>query len=106
MVFASPIEGALAAASLIALLLFAAAYAGVLSSPRTEPSSIPIININQVADAESLERALEAAVPLPADRRAAARELFAYLVQADGGRRMVPNVGALGRARLPRECGQ
>jgi cell division protein FtsW (lipid II flippase) len=100
MVFASPIEGALAAASLIALLLFAAAYAGVLRSPRTEPSSIPIININQVADAESLERALEAAVPLPADRRAAARELFAYLVQADGGRRMVPNVGALGRARL------
>src|ERR687884_515200 len=31
----------------------------------------------------------------------AARELFAYLVQTDGGRRVLPNVGAIVRASIP-----
>jgi cell division protein FtsW (lipid II flippase) len=95
-----PLEIALAAASVIAVFLLLAAYAAVARVPRTEPSSVPVVNLNTVADAESLEPALEAALPVPGDRRLAARELFAYLVQVDGGRRAVPNVGTLGRVRL------
>ena len=95
-----PLEVALAAASLVALAMVLAGYAAVVRVPRTEPSPVPIVNLNTVADAESLQPALEAALPLPGDRRLAARELFAYLVQADGGRRIVPNVGTLGRVRL------
>jgi cell division protein FtsW (lipid II flippase) len=95
-----PLEIALGAASLVALLLLFAAYAGAVSVPRTESSSLPVVNLNTVADAESLEPVLGAALPLAGDRRLAAGELFAFLVHADGGRRIVPNVGAVGRARI------
>jgi cell division protein FtsW (lipid II flippase) len=95
-----PLEIALAATSLVTILLLLAAYAGAVRAPRTESSSVPAVNLNTVADAESLEPVLEAALPLAGDRRLAAGELFAFLVHADGGRRIVPNVGALGRARI------
>jgi cell division protein FtsW (lipid II flippase) len=98
--FAQPLELALAAASVLAVVLLLAAYAGAVNAPRTEPSVLPPINLNTLADAESLEPILEAVFPLAGDRRLAASELFGYLVQADGGRRVLPNVGALGRARV------
>jgi cell division protein FtsW (lipid II flippase) len=96
-----PLEIALAGVSLVAALLLLTAYAAVARAPRTDPSSIPVVNLNAVADAESLEPSLETALPYAADSRLAARELFAFLVQTEGGRRTVPNVGALGRIRLP-----
>jgi cell division protein FtsW (lipid II flippase)/cell division protein FtsI/penicillin-binding protein 2 len=95
-----PLELALAAASLAALCLVFAAYAAVVRVPRTESPTVAPINLNTVSESESLEPALEVALPLPGDRRLAARELFAYLVQADGGRRIVPNVGTIGHVRV------
>lgn len=95
-----PLEIALAASSAVALLLLLAAYAGVVRAPRTDPPAVTPVNLNTVADAASLEPVLEPALPLAADRRLAARELFAFLVQADGGRRVIPNVGAIARARV------
>jgi cell division protein FtsW (lipid II flippase) len=95
-----PLDIGLAAASLVAALLLFSAYAAVVRVPRTEASPTAPVNLNTVSDAESLEPALEAALPIPGDRRFAARELFAYLVQADGGRRVVPNVGTIGHLRV------
>ena len=95
-----PLEIALAASSAVAILLLLAAYAGVVRVPRTEPASISVVNLNTVPDAATLEPLLEPALPLAADRRLAARELFAFLVQVGGGRRVVPNVGAIARARV------
>ena len=95
-----PLEIALAATSAVAILLLLAAYAGVVRVPRTEPPSGSLVNLNTVADAATLEPVLEPGLPLAADRRLAARELFAFLVQIDGGRRVVPNVGAIARARV------
>jgi cell division protein FtsW (lipid II flippase) len=95
-----PLEIALAASSAVALLLVLAAYAGAVRAPRTEPSSGSLVNLNTVADAATLEPVLEPALPLPADRRLAARELFAFLAHAEGGRRILPNVGAIARARV------
>ena len=95
-----PLDIRLAAASLVAALLLFSAYAAVVRVPRTEAAATAPVNLNTVSDAESLEPALEAALPIPGDRRFAARELFAYLVQADGGRRVVPNVGTIGHLRV------
>ena len=52
----------------------------------------------------SLEQVVAPISPSPIDRRLAARELFAFLVQADGGRRRLPNVGAIARARIPADA--
>ena len=46
-------------------------------------------------------RVFEPVLPMPGDRRLAARELLSFLVQADGARRTVPNVGAIARVRVP-----
>jgi cell division protein FtsW (lipid II flippase) len=95
-----PLDIGLAAASLVAVLLVCSVYAAVVRVPRTETPAAAPVNLNTVSDAESLEPALEAGLPIPGDRRFAARELFAYLVQADGGRRTVPNVGTIGHLRV------
>jgi cell division protein FtsW (lipid II flippase) len=96
-----PIELALAAASLFALFLVFTAYAGVGSAARNgEAGTAAPLNINTVADAGSLEPVLARVFPAPADRRLATRELFAFLAQAEGGRRIVQDVRTLGRARI------
>ena len=95
-----PLEIALVAASFFAAALLLATYAGVIRGPRSD-SPAAVVNLNTVRDAQRLEAALEPAFPLPADRRLAARELFAYLSQTDGSRRMLANVGAIARTRVP-----
>ncbi len=99
-IFVEPLEIALIATSIFAAALLLTAYAGVTRAPRTD-TSVAVVNLNTVRDAQKLEAALEPAFPLPADRRLAARELFAYLSQTDGSRRMLGNVGAIARVRVP-----
>src|SRR5919198_1463619 len=101
-----PFEAPLLVASALAIVLLAAAYLGAVNVPRTTAvRSGPVVNLNTVADAQGLERVLEPVFPLPDDRRLAARELFGFLVQADGGRRRLPNVGAIARIRVPDRAG-
>ncbi len=95
-----PLEIALVVASFFAAILLLTAYVGVVRGPRSEASD-PVVNLNTERDARALEAALEPAFPLPADRRLAARELFAFLSQTDGSRRTLPNVGAIARVRVP-----
>src|SRR5205814_6936108 len=77
------------------------AYAGVVAgsrSARLAPTAL--VNVNTIRDAADLEPVLERVFPAASDRRLAARELFAFLTQGDGGRRIVQDVRALGRARV------
>src|SRR3954453_22113037 len=101
--FALPrFELPLLAVSALALALLAAAYGGAVTVPRATPAHPDaVVNLNTVADATTLERVLEPVFPMAEDRRFAARELFAFLVKADGGRRTLPNVGAIARIRVP-----
>jgi cell division protein FtsW (lipid II flippase) len=97
---AEPLEVALAGASMLAILLMLLAYHGALGSSRTAEAAPTVVNLNAVQDLDSLERVLDAVLPMPGDRRLAARELLAFLVQADGTRRPLPNVGAIARIRV------
>jgi cell division protein FtsW (lipid II flippase) len=91
----------LAATSILAGLLILATYHGIFRSTAFATSvSGGFVNLNTVRDAQTLERVLEPALPGLADRRLAAHELFAFLVQQDGGRRAIANVGAIARARI------
>lgn len=96
-------DAVLAAVSLAALILLSAAYFGRLTLARqgTPGSSIAPVNLNTVPDAVPLAAAFASAFENDADRRLAAQELFGFLAQADGGRRVLPNVGAIARAEIP-----
>lgn len=89
-----------AAVSLAAVILTAAVYAGRTAVVARAGASVPV-NLNAVVDATALEGALAGAFDHPADRRFAARELFGYLVQTNGRRRILPNVGSLTRVEVP-----
>ena len=91
----------LGAVSLVAIGLVAAAYLGRTTLAQEVRGVVPVVNLNTVADAATLEPALAAAFDNQADRRLAARELFGFLAQADGGRRVLPNVGAIARVEVP-----
>ena len=91
----------LLAISVVTIGLLSAAYLGRTTLAQAAPGASPVVNLNTVADAAALEPALAAAFDNPADRRLAARELFGFLAQADGGRRVLPNVGAIARAEVP-----
>ena len=95
---ASMIDLRLAAVSLLALVLLFVAYQGRYTAI---PGWSAAVNLNEVADARALEPAVSPLFDNAADARLAARELFAFLVQADGARRSLPNVGSLARARVP-----
>jgi cell division protein FtsW (lipid II flippase) len=89
----------LAVVSLLAIALIGTAYARRI---RTAPQvSTPVINVNAVADAQTLEPVFQTVFDRPADARLAARELFGFLRTADGTSRVLPNVGAVSRARVP-----
>jgi cell division protein FtsW (lipid II flippase) len=90
---------ALVLASLVAVALVGAAYAGRLAVPQ-EAQGNPI-DLNHVADARVLEPILATTLETPADARLAARELFGYLAGAEGTRRSLANVGTIARARVP-----
>lgn len=91
----------LAAISMLAVMMVAAAYLGRTTlSSRSQRGSLSV-NLNTVPDAARLEPALAAAFDSAADRRLAARELFGFLAQAEGGRRRLRNVGAIAQATVP-----
>jgi hypothetical protein len=96
-------DGVLVAASMVAVIVLTAAYLGrtTRSIQTRSERGIPIVNLNTVADSAALEPGLAPAFAAPADRRLAARELFGFLAQADGGRRVLRNVGAIARAEVP-----
>jgi cell division protein FtsW (lipid II flippase) len=97
---AEPLDLAMGGVSLLAALLMLAAYHGALASARTPDAAVPVLNLNTVADPQVLESVFDPVLPMPGDRRLAAQELFAYLVQSDGARRILPNVGAIARVRV------
>lgn len=96
-----PLELLLAAVSIASILLVIVTYAGVVRVPRTEAAVNGTVNLNESIDAERLGAVLEPAFPLPADRRLAAQQLLAFITEPDGGRRELPNVGAISHARVP-----
>ena len=97
---AAAFDRPLAATGAIAIVLLWLAYAGAFSMSRTVATTAAPVNLNAVADADALARALEPVLPLPPERRAAADQVFSYLLRADGSRRTLANVGALARIRV------
>jgi cell division protein FtsW (lipid II flippase) len=95
-----PLEMTLATASVLAVFLVAAAYRGTFATPLAPAVLAAPLNLNTVADAGALEPLFEPVLTVQADRRLAARELLSFLVQQDGGRRAIPNVGSLARVRV------
>jgi cell division protein FtsW (lipid II flippase) len=89
----------LAATSLLAVALIAAAYEGRIRS--APPALASAIDLNGVADARVLEPIFQTVFERPADARLAARELFGFLRTADGAARKIANVGAVSRVRVP-----
>jgi cell division protein FtsW (lipid II flippase) len=87
--------------SVVAVGLLSAAYLGRSTLARLTPGAPRVVNLNTVSDAATLEPALAVAFEHPGDRRLAARELFSFLAQVDGGRRVLRNVGAIARAEVP-----
>jgi cell division protein FtsW (lipid II flippase) len=95
-------DAMLAGASLLAVVAIFAAYLGSTRAVRTALSAPEAtVDLNTVADARALEQVLQAAMDTPAERRMAALELFAFLVDASGKRRVAPNVGVIARLRAP-----
>jgi cell division protein FtsW (lipid II flippase) len=60
-----------------------------------------VVNLNGAIDSASLEHAFTPVLETAADRKLAARELLTFLGQEGGTRRVLPNVGALAKARVP-----
>jgi cell division protein FtsW (lipid II flippase) len=82
------------------LIVVSAATARVrVSSNAAGATTIPTVDLNAVTDVARLEQLLPVSYS-PADRRLAAHELLGFLIQADGARRQLPNVGAIARARI------
>jgi len=92
--------------SVAAALTLAYAYESRLRALaiKEAPASASPIDLNTATDAASLERLVQPISESPIDRRLAARELLAFLVQAHGGRHRLPNVGAIARARVSAEA--
>ena len=87
-----------------ALLLIYASSARMRALAADVPPTTPLVNLNAVTDVAQLEQLVAPISQSPIDRRLAARELLAFLVQADGARRRLPNVGAIARARIPADA--
>jgi cell division protein FtsW (lipid II flippase) len=83
----------------LALIVVMTAFSRA-STVRSAVPAAGTVNLNAAADAAVLEPIVARVMPAPADRRLAARALFASLVQADGARRAVGEVRALARARV------
>ncbi len=96
-----PLELALAGVSLFAIVLALMAFSGAGKQARPAGhAGVRPVDLNTVADAAPLEPVLARIRTDPAARRDAARGLFAYLVQADGGRRTISDVRTLNRAHV------
>ena len=108
-------DALLAAASVISVMVILVAALGRTAlTVRAGPAArTGVVNLNTVADSAALEPALAVVFTNEADRKLAARELFGFLAQpapsllprwgrnSAGGRRVLPNVGAIARAEVP-----
>src|SRR5687768_6467960 len=92
------LDAQLTFASVLAVVLILFAYAGRMASTTDARGTV---NLNEVSDARALQPVLSQLFEAPGDARLAASEWFGYLVQADGARRNLRNVGALARIRIP-----
>jgi cell division protein FtsW (lipid II flippase) len=92
----------LAVVSLLAIVLLFAAYHGRFRALEFHagPTAPATVNLNDVPDAQALTLVVAPLFETDADRRLASRDLFAWLTQADGGRRSLSSVRTLGRARV------
>ena len=93
------LDAVLVLASLLALALLAAAYAGRFALQADAGKAV--VDLSRVADARALEPVLTPVFESPADGRLAARELFGYLAQSGEARHTIANVGAVSRVRVP-----
>src|SRR4029078_9720464 len=100
-VLADPLELLLAGISIFAGILLLVTYVGVTRVPHAEPPLAGVLNLNSSPTAERLGAVLDQAFPLAADRRIAQQQLMSFLTNADGSRRLLPNVCAIARARVP-----
>jgi cell division protein FtsW (lipid II flippase) len=100
-VLADPLELLLAGVSILAGILLLLTYVGVTRLPHTESPPAGVLNLNSSPTAERLGAVLDHVFPLAADRRIAQQQLMSFLTNADGSRRLLPNVGAMARARVP-----
>jgi cell division protein FtsW (lipid II flippase) len=91
---------ALAGVSVLAVLLVLTALGRASTTRSSGTAGITPVNLNAIAEPAALEPVVARVLPAPADRRLAARALFATLVQADGARRAVGEVRVLSRARV------
>ena len=80
-----------------ALVCFAIllAYAGCVTL--MDPDTRAAVDLNLVADPGALDAPLGTVFPIPAERRAAADELFRYLAEVRSRGDALPNVGAIAR---------
>ena len=95
-----PWEFALAGVSVFALLLVLVALGRASTTRNALPAGVTPVNLNAVGGAAALEPIVARVMPGAADRRLAARALFATLTSADGSRRAAGEVRTLGRARV------
>lgn len=91
---------ALAATSLVALLIAWTAFSRASGTRAADAHTGPTVNLNTIAEAGALEPVLGQIFEVTADRRLAARTLFSTIVRADGGRRALKEVRALAGARV------
>ena len=94
-------SGLLGAVSILAAVLVVTTYLGLVRVPRSAAPDVAPLNLNGTVSAERLESILERVFPLPADRRVAGQQLLSFIETAEGGRRSLPNVGAIARVRVP-----
>ena len=92
------LETQLAVASVLSIMLILFAYAGRMAATADVEGAV---NLNVVSDARALQPVLSQLFDSAGDTRLAATEWFGFLVQADGARRDLRNVGALARIRVP-----
>src|SRR5437762_8869474 len=95
----------MAATSCVAMLAIALAYAGrmnVFESVGHAAAAAPV-DLNTVADARPLERAMETVFSDANDRRLAAQRLFRFLGDERQKTRPLPNVGAIAPFFSPAE---
>jgi cell division protein FtsW (lipid II flippase) len=100
-VLAEPLELFLAGVSIFAGILLLLTYVGVARVPHIESPDAGVVNLNASPTSERLAAVLDHAFPLAADRRIAQQQLMSFLTNPDGSRWLLPNVGAIARARVP-----
>jgi cell division protein FtsW (lipid II flippase) len=93
-------EIALIGVSAFAVLLVLTTFFRAAGERDAALVSGPTLNLNSLNDPAALEPVLGRVIAEAADRRLAEQAIFSYLVQANGGRRTLSDVGTLARVRI------